>query len=71
MKSYNEINYEDDDYRNGTSIVVDLPMPKHTFACHFLEEDPDDNSLWGYLTNKNCVGLLDEGCKIKDCVYFR
>ena len=55
-------------------IVLNLPMPESNFDCPFLEEDPDDNTLWCYLSSttvekqENCYGLCKEGCPIeKNC----
>lgn len=50
-------------------IVLNLPMPKSNFDCPFLEKDPDDNTLWCYLNQREeCYGLCKKGCPIvKNC----
>lgn len=49
-------------------IKLNIDMPDNTFECPFLEEDPDDNSLWCFfdllVETERCTGLFSEKCKI-------
>ncbi len=48
-------------------IKLDLEMPKNRLECPFLEEDPDDNTLWCYFKpqiDEQCIGLFNGKCPI-------
>lgn len=48
-------------------IKLDIDMPKSQLDCPFLEEDPDDNTLWCYFTpqvDERCIGLFKGKCPI-------
>lgn len=48
-------------------IKLDLEMPKNRLDCPFLEEDPDDNTLWCYFepqVDEQCIGLFQGKCPI-------
>ena len=53
-------------------IILDLEKPNNTFDCPFLEEDPDDNSLWCYLRpiDGECHGLYKDRCPILEEVDY-
>lgn len=48
-------------------IKLDLDMPKSRLDCPFMEEDPDDNTLWCFLSpqvDEQCIGLFHGRCPI-------
>jgi len=54
-------------------IKLDIDMPKSRLDCPFLEEDPDDNTLWCYFEpridfeiqiDEQCIGLFKGKCPI-------
>ena len=53
----------------GVMIILDLPVPENTLECPFLQEDPDDNTLWCYFhpaVMDQCPGLYKGFCPIVD-----
>jgi len=48
-------------------IKLNLDMPKSRLDCPFMEEDPDDNTLWCYFepqVGQQCIGLFKGECPI-------